>query len=41
MAMLELTNRFPPDADLAAAWASGIAAFRDQTLAGSEARRPS
>jgi AcrR family transcriptional regulator len=28
MASLELANRFPPDADLDAAWRSGIAAFQ-------------
>jgi AcrR family transcriptional regulator len=28
MAMLELTSRFPPGADIDAAWAAGIAAFR-------------
>lgn len=28
MTILELNNRFPPDADLDAAWKSGIAAFR-------------
>ena len=29
MAMLELTNRFPPGADIDAAWHEGIRAFRD------------
>ena len=29
MAMLELTNRFPPGADIDAAWREGIRAFRD------------
>jgi AcrR family transcriptional regulator len=29
MAILELNGRFPPGADLDAAWARGIAAFRD------------
>jgi AcrR family transcriptional regulator len=28
MVMLELDHRFPPDADLDAAWRSGVAAFR-------------
>jgi AcrR family transcriptional regulator len=28
MALLELTNRFPPDADIDAAWREGIDAFR-------------
>jgi Tetracyclin repressor-like, C-terminal domain len=28
MIMLELNGRFPPDADLDAAWRAGIAAFR-------------
>ncbi len=28
MAMLELTNRFPPAADIDAAWRAGIEAFR-------------
>ena len=28
MVMLELNGRFPPDADLDAAWAAGVAAFR-------------
>ena len=28
MTILELNNRFPPDADLDAAWKHGIAAFR-------------
>jgi hypothetical protein len=27
MVMLELDHRFPPDADLDAAWRAGIAAF--------------
>jgi AcrR family transcriptional regulator len=31
MAMLELTSRFPPGADLDAAWAAGIAAFRPRS----------
>jgi AcrR family transcriptional regulator len=30
MTILELDNRFPPDADLDAAWARGLAAFRSQ-----------
>jgi AcrR family transcriptional regulator len=30
MTLLELTNRFPPGADIAAAWDAGIAAFRAQ-----------
>ena len=29
MTMLELTNRFPPGADIDAAWRAGIDAFRD------------
>jgi hypothetical protein len=29
MAMLELTNRFPPGADIDAAWREGIRAFRN------------
>jgi hypothetical protein len=28
MVMLELDQRFPPDADLDAAWRAGIAAFQ-------------
>ena len=28
MVMLELDQRFPPDADLDAAWAAGITAFQ-------------
>jgi AcrR family transcriptional regulator len=31
MVILELDDRFPPDADLAAAWAAGIAAFGSGT----------
>lgn len=31
MLLLELDGRFPPDADLDAAWRSGLAAFRRQT----------
>jgi AcrR family transcriptional regulator len=31
MTILELNNRFPPDADLDAAWEHGIAAFRSDT----------
>jgi AcrR family transcriptional regulator len=34
MVMLELADRFPPDADLAAAWATGIAALRPPTHPG-------
>jgi AcrR family transcriptional regulator len=30
MTILELDNRFPPDADLDAAWARGLGAFRSQ-----------
>ena len=30
MTILELDNRFPPGADLDAAWARGLAAFRAQ-----------
>jgi AcrR family transcriptional regulator len=30
MTILELDNRFPPDADLDAAWARGLAAFQSQ-----------
>ena len=30
MALLELTNRFPPGADIDAAWEAGIRAFREQ-----------
>jgi AcrR family transcriptional regulator len=33
MTMLELTNRFPPGADLDAAWRAGIGAFRAQVRA--------
>jgi hypothetical protein len=29
-ARLELNGRFPPDADLDAAWAHGLAAFRSR-----------
>jgi AcrR family transcriptional regulator len=39
MAMLELTNRFPPGADLDAAWAAGVGAFRDRTRGGPESHR--
>jgi AcrR family transcriptional regulator len=35
MTMLELTNRFPPDADVEAAWRQGIEAFRPGTAGGS------
>jgi AcrR family transcriptional regulator len=31
MTIFELTSRFPPDADLDAAWEHGIAAFRPET----------
>jgi len=31
MTILELNNRFPPDADLDAAWARGIDAFRPRS----------
>jgi AcrR family transcriptional regulator len=34
MTMLELTNRFPPGADLDAAWRAGIGAFRAQVRGG-------
>jgi AcrR family transcriptional regulator len=34
MALLELTNRFPPGADIDAAWAAGIAAFRPSPASG-------
>jgi hypothetical protein len=36
MTMLELTNRFPPDADVEAAWRQGIEAFRPGTAGGSD-----
>jgi hypothetical protein len=32
MASLELANRFPPDADLDAAWRCGIDAFQPQPI---------
>ncbi len=31
MIMLELAGRFPPDADLDAAWRAGVAAFQDRS----------
>lgn len=34
MVALELNGRFPPDADLDAAWEQGVAAFRDRSPTG-------
>jgi hypothetical protein len=40
MTILELNNRFPPDADLDAAWEHGISAFRPETTTNKRARKP-
>jgi AcrR family transcriptional regulator len=40
MTILELNNRFPPDADLNAAWEHGIAAFRPNTTARKRDEQP-
>ena len=39
MTILELNNRFPPDADLDAAWEHGIAAFRPDTTTQKRGRK--
>ena len=41
MTILELDGRFPPGADLDAAWAAGIAGFASLRRDPSEAARPS
>jgi len=40
MTILELNNRFPPDADLDAAWEHGIAAFRPDTTTKKRRKHP-
>ncbi len=39
MVMLELADRFPPDADLEAAWRTGVEAFRPQRKQGKKKKK--